>query len=129
MSSASTRTPSAGGFLKKALNKLSTSTGALEAEELQESAEAAGCRLVTGFGDRDVVTAHGSLRAVTLRPRGGVSALEAELDDGSGTVTLIWLGRRRITGIDPGRQLTVHGRISCTDGNRVLYNPRYELSA
>ena len=62
-----------------------------------------------------------------LRPRGGVPALEAELYDGTGTLTLIWLGRRRIAGIGPGRAVEVSGRIGEHDGQRVLYNPRYEL--
>ena len=47
--------------------------------------------------------------------------------DGSGSVTLVWLGRRQIPGIDPGRTLKVWGRISCHEGKRLLYNPRYEL--
>ena len=79
--------------------------------------------------DRTRVTLSGTLRTVTLRPRGGVPALEAELYDGSGAITLIWLGRRQITGIGPGRQLEVEGRIGVQDGVRVMYNPRYELRA
>ena len=79
--------------------------------------------------DRTRVTLSGTLRTVTLRPRGGVPALEAELFDGSGAITLIWLGRRQITGIGPGRQLEVEGRIGVQDGVRVMYNPRYELRA
>ena len=53
--------------------------------------------------------------------------LEGDLDDGTGIVTLVWLGRRHIVGIEPGRALTVTGRIGLHDGRRVLYNPRYEL--
>ena len=52
--------------------------------------------------DRERVQLRGTLRTVTLRPRGGVPALEAELYDGSGVITVIWLGRRRIAGIAPG---------------------------
>ncbi|GAA2002427.1 hypothetical protein GCM10009719_09460 [Nocardioides kribbensis] len=69
----------------------------------------------------------GTLRTVTLRPRGGVPALEAELFDGSGVITIVWLGRRRIVGISPGVSMQVQGRIGCHDGVRVMYNPRYEL--
>jgi hypothetical protein len=69
----------------------------------------------------------GSLRTVTLRPRAGVPALEAELNDGSGVITVVWLGRRRIAGIEPGRAIKVEGRIGAHDGGRVMYNPRYEL--
>ncbi len=77
--------------------------------------------------DREMVRLQGTLRTVTLRPRGGVPALEAELYDGTGTLTVIWLGRRRIAGIQPGRSLKVRGRIGRHDGHRILYNPRYEL--
>lgn len=77
--------------------------------------------------ERTPVTLRGTLRTVTLRPRGGVPALEAELYDGTGTLTIIWLGRRRIAGIGPGRSLEVTGRIGTDNGISVLYNPKYEL--
>jgi hypothetical protein len=77
--------------------------------------------------DRERVTLRGALRTVTLRPRAGVPALEAELDDGSGVITIVWLGRRRIAGIEPGRAIEVEGRIGAHDGVRILYNPRYQL--
>jgi len=77
--------------------------------------------------DRVRVTLRGALRTVTLRPRAGVPALEAELNDGSGVITVVWLGRRRIAGIEPGRSIEVEGRIGAHDGARVMYNPRYQL--
>ncbi len=49
---------------------------------------------------------------MTLRPRAGVPALEAELFDGSAALDVVWLGRRAITGIEPGRKLIASGRIS-----------------
>jgi hypothetical protein len=64
---------------------------------------------------------------VTLRPRAGVPALEAELFDGTDALDVVWLGRRSIAGIEPGRRLVAHGRISHARGRRVLFNPRYEL--
>lgn len=98
-----------------------------EAEELRTDAERAGCVPIAEAADRALVDLQGSLRTVTLRPRGGVPALEAELYDGTGVVMLVWLGRRRIAGIEPGRRVRVRGRIGVQDGTRVLYNPRYEL--
>src|SRR3954451_8099678 len=77
--------------------------------------------------DRERVKLRGALRTVTLRPRAGVPALEAELNDGTGVITVVWLGRRRIGGIEPGRSIEVEGRIGAHEGIRVLYNPRYEL--
>ena len=60
-----------------------------------------GLETISEAPDRTAVRLSGSLRTVTLRPRGGVPALEAELFDGSGALTLVWLGRRQITGISP----------------------------
>jgi hypothetical protein len=77
--------------------------------------------------DREMVTVQGTLRTVTLRPRGGVPALEAELYDGTDTITVLWLGRRRIAGIFPGRAIRVTGRIGVHGGVRTIYNPRYDL--
>lgn len=77
--------------------------------------------------DRELVTLRGTLRTVTLRPRGGVPALEAELYDGTGALTLVWLGRRRISGIVPGCSIQVRGRIGVQNRVRVMFNPRYEL--
>ncbi|MDQ3629166.1 MAG: OB-fold nucleic acid binding domain-containing protein [Actinomycetota bacterium] len=116
------------GLLRRALSRLSSSTVDLEAEELRESAEAAGCAPIARCSDRDVVMLHGVLSTVTLRPRAGVCTLEAELDDGSATITLVWLGQRRITGVSPGRPMTVHGRVSRAEDKRVMYNPRYEFT-
>ena len=105
------------------------STDRVEAAELQRDVKKAGCCALADAVDREKLTVQGSLRTVTLRPRGGVPALEAELYDGSGTVTLVWLGRRRIAGIEPGRSVQVTGRISRQDGVRVIFNPRYQLNA
>ena len=77
--------------------------------------------------DRERVIVQGTLRTVTLRPRGGVPALEAELYDGSGSINVIWLGRRRIGGVSPGRGIRVEGRIGVHDGERIMFNPRYSL--
>ncbi len=99
----------------------------MEAKELQEDTAHAGCCPIADATDRQRVELVGSIRTVTLRPRGGVPALEAELYDGSGMITLTWLGRRRIGGIEPGRQIKVVGRIGVHDSERIMFNPRYEL--
>ncbi len=117
------------GFWQRATQRLVGSQHARDAAELKADAEGAGCREIASHVDRDRCTLKGTLRHVTLRPHGGVVALEAELYDGSGSVTLIWLGRRQIAGISAGRTLTVHGRLGCSEGRRTLYNPHYELSA
>jgi hypothetical protein len=84
---------------------------------------------VAECADRVPVTVFGTVRSVTIRPRAGVPALEAEVYDGSGVITLVWLGRRTIAGIGPGRQLRATGRVTSSEGRRLVYNPRYELVA
>jgi amino acid transporter len=76
---------------------------------------------------REIVNVAGTLRAVTLRPRGGSLTMEAELWDGTGRVLLVWLGRRDIAGIEPGRKIVVRGRLTSMKGERAIYNPSYEL--
>jgi hypothetical protein len=113
--------------LRKMLKRLTSSDEQLEAEELLEETQERGATPVSRCRDRDRVTVSGTLRTVTLRPRAGVPALEAELYDGSGTVSVVWLGRRRVPGIEPGRVIVAEGRITYHQGGPVIYNPRYEL--
>jgi hypothetical protein len=97
------------------------------ARDLRKTYAQSGVLQIAEAPDRERVRLRGTLRTVTLRPRGGVPALEAELFDGSGVITIVWLGRRRIAGIAPGRSLEVQGRIGLQEGLRIMYNPRYEL--
>jgi RecG-like helicase len=102
----------------------------VEAEELQEQvrgADVEGLTTIDHCTPGQTVTVRGMVRAVTMRPRSTVPALEIELYDGSGSVSVIWLGRRRIPGIDPGRTIVVHGRLTCNADDPTIYNPRYEL--
>ncbi len=101
-----------------------------EAAELQEHVHDAGEAGLTAIDcctPGETVSVRGLVRSVTLRPRSTAPAVEVELYDGSGTVTVVWLGRRRIPGIDAGRTMVVHGRLTCNTENPTIFNPRYEL--
>jgi hypothetical protein len=112
---------------RRMLDRLSSTQEELHSAELQEDAQAAGCTRICDCDDRQIVKVTGTLRTVTLRPRAGVPTLEAELFDGSAALDVVWLGRRSIVGIEPGRKLIASGRISMSHGRRVLFNPKYEL--
>lgn len=77
--------------------------------------------------DRACVTLAGEIESVTVRARGDTPWLEAQLSDGTGRVTLVWMGRHDIPGIEAGRALVVRGRISGAGGRPKIYNPYYEL--
>ena len=115
------------GVLRRTLSRLATSAKEHEAAELREGCADAGATLVADLPAREQVVVAGTLRTVTLRPRAGVPALVAELYDGSGTISIVWLGRRQIPGIEPGRSIICSGRVSLDHDRPVIFNPRYEL--
>lgn len=115
------------GFLGRLLHRLSASPEELDAEELQSEVGKVGARACSQVSRGQAVRVTGRLRSVVYTPRETTPTLEAELFDGSGTVLLVWLGRRRIPGIEPGRALVASGRIAERDGACVLYNPEYDL--
>ncbi|MCZ2805057.1 OB-fold nucleic acid binding domain-containing protein [Modestobacter sp. VKM Ac-2983] len=121
--------PGARGWLSRKLQKLTADDRAVDAQELRSGVASAGCSAVSTCRKGEVVTVTGRIKSVVYTPRETVPTLEAELFDGSGSVTLVWLGRRRIPGIEPGRRLTARGRFASFEGRQVIYNPWYELSA
>lgn len=112
--------------LRRSISRWASSSDQ-ESRDLRRTHAESGLQTIAEAPDRERVRLRGTLHTVTLRPRGGVPALETELVDGSGTITIVWLGRRRISGVGPGRSLEVQGRIGVQDGVRIMYNPRYEL--
>lgn len=114
--------------LRTVLKQLVASQAELEAGEERQETERRGCTAVADLADRKRANVSGVLRSVTLRPRETVPALEAELYDGSGSLDVVWLGRRRIAGVEPGRRARLEGLVCIQGGRRTMYNPRYELS-
>lgn len=103
----------------------------LDAGEEMAEATGVGADLIAVVEPRSVHTVSGVLHAVASPPPGRAE-LVAELYDGSGTLDLVWTGRREIDGITPGRRLVARGRVSQTDPGRrrpMILNPRYRLLA
>jgi hypothetical protein len=114
--------------LRTALRHALASADAINAdEERVEAAKNVDCQAVASLTIRRRGKAAGVLRSVVLRPRQGVPSVEAELYDGSGALDLVWLGRRTIAGIEPGRRIAVTGMVCEAEGRRTMFNPRYEL--
>lgn len=115
--------------LGRLLHRVVASESELDAEELQEASARAGAEPVCDCPRGRRATVSGRLTSVVYTSRTTLPMLEAELFDGSGTVTLVWLGRRRIAGIEPGRTLTAEGRVAVRDGRKVIFNPSYTLES
>ena len=56
-----------------------------------------------------------------------VQSLEVRLTDGTGTMTVVFVGRKRIAGIKPGARLIVEGMVGQYEGRLAMFNPLYEL--
>ncbi len=115
---------------RKLLHRLTTSDADLDRERLQQF-----CRDVPGVipivdaQPRKEITVAGEISSLRIVPRAGTPSLEVTVKDGSGSVVIVWTGRRHVPGVAPGRRLVVSGRGTPQgSGARItLLNPRYEL--
>jgi amino acid transporter len=78
---------------------------------------------------RTRVRVAGRVRSVRVQPRAGTSNLECLLADDSGMLLLVFQGRRRIPGIQPGARLVVEGMVGDWARRQAILNPDYELIA
>ena len=116
------------GPLSRLTSRLASTESELEDRELKQDTWRVGATPIAELEDRSLASVCGAVRSVTLRPRVNVPALVVELYDGSKTLNLIWLGRRRIAGIVPGTSLTAHGRVTYKHGIPTIFNPAYEIT-
>lgn len=69
----------------------------------------------------------GRVTAIRTAPSGSAPTVEVEMWDETGGVTLQFLGRRNIAGLDVGSELRAEGMVGETDGLLTILNPSYEL--
>lgn len=119
--------PAATGYFRRLTRRLTEDLERLDAEEMVETAQASGATRASDCVRGEEVTMLGRLRSVEACPKSAAASVEAEFFDGTDPVTLVWIGRRRIPGIEPGKTLLVRGRIGDRDGQKVVFNPYYEL--
>ena len=71
----------------------------------------------------------GRVKSVRVQPRAGTSNLEAVLTDRTGGLLLVFQGRPRIPGIEPGARLVAEGMVGMWGRRPAILNPDYELVA
>lgn len=120
--------------LKRFFERLSTSMSDLDQQALREFCVAhthaqGNVTPVAEVVARLESTVVGEISSLRIVPRAGSPWLEATITDGTGSITAMWTGRRRIAGVTPGKRLVISGRPAVVRGTRrlTLYNPRYEL--
>jgi amino acid transporter len=101
----------------------------------EHTSEADRALALRSAGTRPIAEAHyrerarvaGRVRSVRVQPRAGTSNLECVLGDGSGSILLVFQGRPRIPGIEPGARLVAEGMVGAWGRRLALLNPDYEL--
>ncbi len=76
---------------------------------------------------RQRVRVAGRVKSVRVQPRAGTSNLECVLSDGSGGLLLVFQGRPKIAGIDPGARLVAEGMVGTWGRRTALLNPSFEI--
>jgi RecG-like helicase len=71
----------------------------------------------------------GKVASIKTAPSRSAPVLEIELWDESGGITLQFLGRREIAGLEVGAELRAEGMVGEENGSLKILNPSYELLA
>ncbi|MDV8148495.1 hypothetical protein [Arthrobacter sp. B10-11] len=109
---------------------------------------------ISGLPDRGRVLCRGFIESVTYVPATQVATFTAIVTDhdlprkkpgpapaaaepasarrpgGPGRrdrLRVVWLGRRRVPGVEPGCELRLQGMLTLRDGLPTMFNPRYEI--
>jgi hypothetical protein len=88
--------------------------------------------------DKGRVVCRGRIESVTFVPADQTAAFSAMVSDidsresgaaagPRGRLRVVWLGRRRVPGIDAGTEVRLKGMLSRVDGLPTMFNPRYEI--
>jgi hypothetical protein len=113
--------------LRKFVERLTKPVEELDREELQAWCDALGTTPIGEVEPRRPARVAGEVRSVRIVPRAGADALEVTVTDGRGSVVGVFLGRRKIAGISPGRRIVLEGVVGEQDRRRLIYNPQYTL--
>jgi len=84
----------------------------------------------TAIGDvvwRQRVRVTGRVEIMRVQPLAGSPVLECTLVDDTGGISLLFLGRRRIAGVDVGSSLTAEGMVIEQRGRLAIINPLFRL--
>jgi RecG-like helicase len=76
---------------------------------------------------RDRVRVGGRVRSLRVAPQHDAPVLELVLDDGTAAVSVVFLGRRGLAGVEVGARMVVDGTVGLHHNRLAFLNPSYEL--
>ena len=69
----------------------------------------------------------GKVRSIRVAPQRDVPTLECVVDDGTGTLLAVFLGRRELAGVKVGSRIEVTGTVGVHQNRLAILNPSYRL--
>jgi hypothetical protein len=112
---------------KKMVERLTKPTAELDREQLTQFCDARQLAAMDALVARKPVKVGGEVRSIRIVPRAGAPALEVTVSDGRGSVVAVFLGRRKIAGMTPGRKIALEGVVARDGARALITNPAYEL--
>ena len=85
------------------------------------------CVPISEVEPRTMVTVRGRIVSIHVEPADAAPSLTARVQDATGRIEAVFMGRRSIPGIEPGQHVVLAGRVAATGAMPRLFNPRYEL--
>ena len=82
---------------------------------------------IIGATWRTRVILAGRVRSVRVAPLHDAPTLELVLVDGTGSISVVFLGRREIAGIGVGSRMIVEGTVGVHRSHLAILNPSYQL--
>lgn len=104
-------------------------TGSEASETAQaETAEAAVASKVCEVAERQKASLFGVLRSVTFPPPTATGSFSGTLFDGTGSIEVVWLGRKNVPGIKAGIRLAVQGMVISRSNGLCVINPTFQIA-
>jgi hypothetical protein len=113
--------------LRKFVERLTQPIEELDRRDLETYCDRLHATPLDAVEMRRPVRVAGEVRSLRIVPRAGADALEVSVNDGRGSVIAVFLGRRRVLGLSPGRRVVLEGVVTGEGRRHLMYNPVYTL--
>ena len=87
----------------------------------------AGCTPIADVRYRQRARVGGRVRSLRVVPQHDTPLLELVLDDGTAAISVVFLGRRGLAGVEVGRRMVAEGTVGVHRNRLALLNPSYSL--
>ena len=76
---------------------------------------------------RQQVTIEGQVQTLRVKPSAGSTTVECIVEDGTGAMSIVFVGRRQIGGLEVGSRIRAKGTAADHRGRLAILNPAYSL--